>query len=241
MQTDLFAALDWRDALEQLRDQGLLRDLDVAVARFLRQQCPEAGNEVLLLAAFTSHQQASSHLCLDLNNRELATQLWGGNPPTALTALLPGTVDDWLRHLQHSPLVSEPGGADAGGTHSASTPLVLDGVLRGRLRRSGPLWLTAVVVFVLGEGWLWSIYGRVHLIEVLTRAGEIPRGALWGRLLGVLTRLCLVGPVLLALLPPGRRLIGLPGVLLAGLVFFLARPAAMPQQVGAMLLMVIMA
>ena len=130
MQTDLFAALDWRDALEQLRDQGLLRDLDVAVARFLRQQCPEAGNEVLLLAAFTSHQQASGHLCLDLNNRELATQLWGGNPPTALTALLPGTVDDWLRHLQHSPLVSEPGGADAGGTHSASTPLVLDG---GRL------------------------------------------------------------------------------------------------------------
>ena len=98
MQTDLFATLDWQDALAQLRDQGLLRDLDVAVARFLQQQCPEAGNEVLLLAAFTSNQQASGHLCLDLNNRN-CPQLWGSNPP-ALTALLPGGVDDWLRHLQ---------------------------------------------------------------------------------------------------------------------------------------------
>ncbi|HIK73145.1 MAG TPA: exodeoxyribonuclease V subunit alpha [Alcanivorax sp.] len=120
MQTDLFATLDWQDALAQLRDQGLLRDLDVAVARFLQRQCPQAGNEVLLLAAFTSHQQASGHLCLDLNNRDLATQLWGSNPPPALTALLPGGVDDWLRHLQQSALVSENGG----------TPLVLDG---GRL------------------------------------------------------------------------------------------------------------
>ena len=120
MQTDLFATLDWQDALAQLRDQGLLRDLDVAVARFLQQQCAEAGNEVLLLAAFTSNQQASGHLCLDLNNRDLPTQLWGSNPPPALTALLPGGVDDWLRHLQQSALVSENGG----------TPLVLDG---GRL------------------------------------------------------------------------------------------------------------
>ena len=120
MQTDLFSALDWQDALDQLRDHGLLRDLDVAIARFLQQQCPRTDNEVLLLAAFTSNQQASGHLCLDLNNRDLATQLWGSNPPTALTALLPGTVDDWLRRLQQSELVSEDGG----------TPLVLDG---GRL------------------------------------------------------------------------------------------------------------
>ena len=115
--------------------------------------------------------------------------------------------------------------------------LLLDGALRGRLRRSGPLWLVAGAVFVLGEGWLWLTYGRVHLVEVLTRAGEIPRGALWGRVLGVLARLALVGPVLLALLPPGRRLVGLPAVLLAGLAFFLARPAILPQQAGALLLL----
>ncbi len=117
MQTDLFSALTWEDALLLLRDNNLLRDLDVAIARFLNQKCPQASYEVLLLAAFTSNQQASGHLCLDLKNRELATQLWGTSPPPELVTLLPGKPDDWLHDLQHSPLVSQDG----------STPLVLDG------------------------------------------------------------------------------------------------------------------
>ena len=83
-----------------LRDNNLLRDLDVAIARFLKQQCPQASYEVLLLAAFTSNQQASGHLCLDLKNRELATQLWGTSPPPELVTLLPGKPDDWLHGLQ---------------------------------------------------------------------------------------------------------------------------------------------
>ncbi len=132
MQTDLFSALNWEEALERLRDNALLRDLDVAVARFLHQQCPEARYEVLLLAAFTSHQQASGHLCLDLDNRDLTTQLWGSNPPAALTALLPGPVDAWLTPLRQSPLVSRDG----------STPLVLEGS-RLYLRRN---WAREVAV-----------------------------------------------------------------------------------------------
>ena len=116
MQSDLFSALNWEDALEQLRDGGLLRDLDVAIARFLHQQCSEASYEVLLLAAFTSNQQASGHLCLDFENDALSTQLWGTSPPAELTQLLPGTPDQWLTALQQSPLVSNDG----------STPLVLD-------------------------------------------------------------------------------------------------------------------
>ena len=117
MQSDLFSALTWEDALLLLRDNSLLRDLDVAIARFLNQQCPQASYEVLLLAAFTSNQQASGHLCLDLKNQELATQLWGTSPPPELVSLLPGKPDDWLHDLQHSLLVSQNG----------STPLVLDG------------------------------------------------------------------------------------------------------------------
>ena len=127
MQTDLFSALTWEDALLLLRDNNLLRDLDVAIARFLNQQCPQATYEVLLLAAFTSNQQASGHLCLDLKNRELATQLWGTSPPAELVTLLPGTPDDWLHDLRQSPLVSQDG----------STPLVLDGS-RLYLRRNWP-------------------------------------------------------------------------------------------------------
>ncbi|WP_414430146.1 exodeoxyribonuclease V subunit alpha [Alcanivorax sp. IL3] len=117
MQTDLFSALTWEDALLLLRDNNLLRDLDVAIARFLNQQCPQASYEVLLLAAFTSNQQASGHLCLDLKNRQLATQLWGTSPPPELVTLLPGKPDDWLHDLRQSPLVSQDG----------SSPLVLDG------------------------------------------------------------------------------------------------------------------
>ena len=116
MQSDLFSALNWEDALALLCDHKLLRDLDVAIARFLQQQCGDASYEVLLLAAFTSNQQASGHLCLDLKNTALTTQLWGTSPPAELLRLLPGTADDWLQALQHSPLVSNDG----------QTPLVLD-------------------------------------------------------------------------------------------------------------------
>ncbi|MDG1478050.1 MAG: hypothetical protein P8R54_00600 [Myxococcota bacterium] len=118
--------------------------------------------------------------------------------------------------------------------------LLLDGVVRGTLRRSGTLWLVAVAVFVLGEGWLAASYGRIHLFEVLTRAGEIPRGEVWGRILGVLTRLALIGPMVLVLLPPGRRLVGLPAVFLAGLVFFLADPVTLPEQSGALLVLAVL-
>ncbi len=93
MQSDLFSALTWEDALLLLRDNSLLRDLDVAIARFLKQQCPQASYPVLLLAAFTSNQQASGHRCLDLKNQELATQLWGTSPPPELVSLLPGKPD----------------------------------------------------------------------------------------------------------------------------------------------------
>lgn len=132
MQSDLFSALTWEDALLLLRDNSLLRDLDVAIARFLKQQCPQASYPVLLLAAFTSNQQASGHLCLDLKNRELATQLWGTSPPPELVSLLPGKPDDWLHDLQHSLLVSQNG----------STPLVLNGS-RLYLRRN---WAREVAV-----------------------------------------------------------------------------------------------
>ncbi|MCG8394081.1 MAG: exodeoxyribonuclease V subunit alpha [Pseudomonadales bacterium] len=132
MQSDLFSALNWEDALTLLRDNRLLRDLDVAIARFLKQQCPGARDEVLLLAAFTSNQQASGHLCLDLANSELHSQLWGTNPPQELTTLLPGKPAEWLSLLQASPLVSRDG----------KTPLVLDGS-RLYLRRN---WAQEVAV-----------------------------------------------------------------------------------------------
>lgn len=50
-----------------------------------------------------------------------------------------------------------------------------------------------VSVWGAGEAWLWGVYGRVHLFEVLERAGEIGRGPLPGRTLGAVARLGLLG------------------------------------------------
>lgn len=60
---------------------------------------------------------------------------------------------------------------------------------RQRVRRALPFWLAWSALLVLGEAWLALKYGRLHLYEVLSRAEEIPRGSLDGRLLGVLARL----------------------------------------------------
>ncbi|MCK0153136.1 exodeoxyribonuclease V subunit alpha [Alcanivorax sp. S6407] len=116
MQSDMFTTLHWQDALDQLRDNNQLRDLDVAVARFLEQHCRDASHTVLMLAALASNQQASGHLCIDLGNDRLEQQLWGTSPPENVQELLPGHPRDWLEALAQSPLVSDNG----------STPLVLD-------------------------------------------------------------------------------------------------------------------
>lgn len=73
---------------------------------------------------------------------------------------------------------------------------------RRGLRRALPFWLAWSGLLVLGEAWLALQYGRLHLWEVLSRAEEIPRGSLDGRLLGVLARLPFV---VAALALVGRR------------------------------------
>ncbi|MBF5057074.1 exodeoxyribonuclease V subunit alpha [Alcanivorax sp. 521-1] len=123
MQADLFTAPAWRDALAALRDQGLLRDLDVAVAEFLHRQAPDAEPAALLLAALTSGQLAAGHLCLDLQEPELEARLWPAGRPGELAGLLPDAPADWAAPLADSPLVSD-GAADAG---DATAPLVFDG------------------------------------------------------------------------------------------------------------------
>ena len=116
MQTDLFTAPAWRDALAALREQGLLRDLDVAVAEFLHRQAPEAEPAALLLAALTSGQLAAGHLCLDLEEPELEARLWPAGRPSALDGLLPDAVAEWPARLAGSPLTGDD-----------NAPLVFDG------------------------------------------------------------------------------------------------------------------
>lgn len=72
-------------------------------------------------------------------------------------------------------------------------PLILHARRVGSVTALGWVALGFLGVWGAGEAWLWSLYDRVHLVEVLTRAGEIGRGPLTGRTLGVLSRLGLLG------------------------------------------------
>ncbi|AGA31851.1 Exodeoxyribonuclease V alpha chain [Thioalkalivibrio nitratireducens DSM 14787] len=129
------AALASADALLDLLDRwvehGWLRALDRALARFLREQVPEAAPLLLLGAALASHQLGRGHACLDLEaaldapDRTLSLPPDGEpgeDPPVRPAALLaPVTLQDWTASLDHPALVAPAAGA---------TPLVLD---RGRL------------------------------------------------------------------------------------------------------------
>lgn len=79
-------------------------------------------------------------------------------------------------------------------------------------------------IFLLGEAWLWSLYGDVHLWEVIRRAPEIPRSSFASRGIGILNRLGLsLFPLTLLLLFQMTKRSWIFGGLGAGLSFFYAQ------------------
>ena len=113
--------------------------------------------------------------------------------------------------------------------------LLLDAVRRGGLRRSAIFWLAFLAPWLAGEGWLAWTYGRIHVVEVLARSGEIPRGPWGARALGVLARLGLaLCPVLLGWKGVQRLL--LPAFLLGGGALALGWPAELGGAERALLL-----
>ena len=82
-----------------------------------------------------------------------------------------------------------------------------------RTRRTKDLGIAAGLFLLLWGGLqalLWAQYGEPHLLHVLAHAGDIGRGPLGSRTVGVVARLGLVGPPV-----PGA----LPGLLAGGLGF----------------------
>jgi len=92
---------------------------------------------------------------------------------------------------------------------------VIHGLRSGVGRGGWIFWLAAATPWLLGELWLFIVYGRFHLIEVLSRASEISRGTGEGRALALLVRLSL-GVTVLGFLVRGARWIWLPAFLAAG-------------------------
>ena len=98
--------------------------------------------------------------------------------------------------------------------------LALHGQSRRQLSDTVPFWLAFAAVFLGTELWLALAYGRVHLVEVLSRAAEIPSGAVGPRWLGTAVRLSLGVTALPVLILPWRRALPAVTVLAGGLVWW---------------------
>ncbi|MFZ9260785.1 MAG: hypothetical protein ACO23G_10145, partial [Limnohabitans sp.] len=84
--------------LDQWVIRGWLRELDVALVRFLHEEVPDAPCVVLLAAALASHQLGRGHVCLDLRRtleqpaETLAIPLHRYQPPALPTIPQPAAV-----------------------------------------------------------------------------------------------------------------------------------------------------
>jgi exodeoxyribonuclease V alpha subunit len=118
-------------------DAGWLRRLDVALARWLAAELPDAAPELLLCAALLAQRESRGHTCIALD--ELLHQrrpdavtrpdddAWLDGPAAARAALaaalqrLSPDTADWLQHLQTSAAVDDGAVAALG-----QAPLVLE-------------------------------------------------------------------------------------------------------------------
>ncbi len=105
--------------MDQAIERGWLRPLDVAFARFLDTQDPQAPRALPLLGALVSRQQADGHLCLDLSSWvSLADD---GGWPSSWRTMLAEAADAPAALLASSLLAASDDSA------RGASPLVLDG------------------------------------------------------------------------------------------------------------------
>ena len=154
-QADLFdptepvkAAPEAAELLALLDDwcaQGWLRRLDVALARWLADECPQASVAALLAAALLAQREGRGHTCIELT--ELLAQRrpgaaaraddegWLDGPAVAQQALaallqrLPGELADWMAALRDS------GAVETAQARRPGAPLRLEDDGRLYLRR----------------------------------------------------------------------------------------------------------
>lgn len=134
---DPITASDALHLLHQWADAGLLRHLDVALARFIHHHDPQAPACVLVAACVLAHMEGRGHSCLalhDLIHHPAAILGWPTQPAAAdhipalhhLWQRLPTTLPGWLHALAHCGLVTPVPApnvtADPGPTTLASPP-----------------------------------------------------------------------------------------------------------------------
>lgn len=118
---------DLRDDLARWVQDGWLRPLDAAFARFLQEKVPQAPSRAILAATLASHQLGRGHVCLDLAALAddpvftLAIPLRdAGGLPTPAGAVQGISRQAWLGELDCPDLVGQ-------GEEEEAAPLVLRG------------------------------------------------------------------------------------------------------------------
>ncbi|SDC45347.1 DNA helicase/exodeoxyribonuclease V, alpha subunit [Variovorax sp. CF079] len=115
------------------REQGWLRRLDIAFARFLVDLSPDVPDALVLAAALLVHMEGRGHSCLRLDEllRDPQDILgWPAEPAAALRAVLdtlPGDADAWIEAFRACPLVGADDGARGSATVDGHPPLMLRG------------------------------------------------------------------------------------------------------------------
>ena len=121
---------DMQELLESWAIRGWLREVDVALVRFLREEVPAMPSALMLATALVSHQLGRGHVCLDLQatiddpymalslppDSELVTDQDNLLQPKDVLQQL--SISNWVAALGHSELVSSDEG---------NSPLVLVG------------------------------------------------------------------------------------------------------------------
>ncbi len=120
--------LEMFDLLERWAARGWVREIDLALVRFLRREVPDMAPPLMLAAALVSHQLGRGHVCLDLEATLADSYTALSLPPEQDGApddeplpqprdLLAGwTLEGWLERLAHPAIV---------GNGDGPTPLVI--------------------------------------------------------------------------------------------------------------------
>ena len=118
----------WLATLDHWSDQGWLRRLDSAMARFVAGQDPAASPVLLMATALLTHLEGRGHACLPLASLVRQPQALLAWPAAAQSAWqtvwpgLPAALSDWVQALLASPLVRDArAGLTAGHTPPAFT------------------------------------------------------------------------------------------------------------------------
>lgn len=103
----------WLATLDHWSDQGWLRRLDSAMARFVAGQDPAASPVLLMATALLTHLEGRGHACLPLASLVRQPQALLAWPAAAQVAWqtvwpgLPAALGDWVQALLASPLVRD--------------------------------------------------------------------------------------------------------------------------------------